>query len=238
MKLFTSAQKHRGFTLIELIVVIAILATLMGISYPAIIGFQENARISAANKTCVDLVSGVASFKQDHNGILPFYPNQTKPNKNDQIYLSTEANKDAGLVSILSGYEDGDEKLNINNEAYIKPTKTEEPRDGLFGESAQDLSLFDPWGKPYYIVLCEMDDGCIDPFTNKRIRKENCLVYCLGPDSEGIAEAHTAKKRSKASAGGTKRTKAEARLAAQRAKEDAEDAITDNIYSWKKTVKK
>lgn len=245
MKLFTSAQKHRGFTLIELIVVIAILATLMGISYPAIMGFQENARISSASKACMDIVSGVASFKQDHNGILPFYPNQAKPNRDDQIYLTTEAGKDAGLVSILTGYEDGDEKLNINNEAYMKPTKSEEPRDGLYGDNAQELSMFDPWGKPYYIVLCEMDDGCIDPFTNKRIRKENCLVYSLGPDSEGVADAHQAKKRSTKSrsagaktTGGTKQSKAEAKLAAQRAKEDAEDAIIDNIFSWKKTVKK
>ena len=233
MKTATRFSHLRGFTLIELIVVIAILATLMGISYPAIMGFQENARIAAASKTCVDVVSGVSHFKQDHNGIMPYYPNSTKPNRDDQIYLTTEAGKDAGLVSILTGYEEGDERLNINNEAYMKPTKAEEPRDGLYGESASELTLYDPWGKPYYVVLCETLDGCIDPFTNKRIRRENCLVYGLGPDGEGIAPAHLGNKARRTAAKGKGKGKSRAE-----AEEDAEDALLDNVYSWKKNVKK
>ena len=173
-----SFAQHGGFTLIELIVVIAILATLAGISYPAIMAVQDNARISASSKACMDIVSGVSSFKQDSNGMLPFYTKEAKPDRDDQIYLSTLPGKNAGLLSILTGYEeDEDDKLNRNNEAYIKPSKAEDPRDGLYGESAAELGLYDPWGKPYYIVLCEMDDGCIDPFTGKRIRRENCLVH-------------------------------------------------------------
>ena len=231
MKISTGSPFRRGFTLIELIVVIAILGTLAGISYPAIMGFQENARVSAANKTCVDIVAGVSHFKQDHNGILPYYPNSAKPNRDDQIFLTTEAGKDAGLVSVLTGYEENDEKLNINNEAYMKPTRAEEPRDGLFGESADELSLYDPWGMPYYVVLCESLDGCIDPFTNKRIRRENCLVYSTGPDKEGISRAHLGKAAKKA---GKKMTAAQKAAAA----EEAEDALIDNVYSWKKNVKK
>lgn len=228
MKTKYTKRFYRGFTLIELIVVIAILATLAGIAYPAIIGFQENARVSAANKACVDLVAGISNFKEDHNGILPYYPNAAKPNREDQIYLITERGKDAGLVSVLAGYEEGDEKLNINDEAYIKPTKAEQPKDGLYGDTASELTLYDPWGKPYYIVLCESLDGCIDPFTNKRIRRENSLVYSTGPDMEGIAPVHLGKPAKKGKKG--KKSAASA--------EDAEDAQMDNVYSWKKNVKK
>ena len=237
MKIATATKKFRGFTLIELIVVIAILATLMGISYPAIMGVQENARISSSYKTCVDVVAGVMNFKQDHNGIMPYYPRDAKPNRDDQIYLSTEPGKDAGMLAILTGYEEGDIKLNINDEAYIKPTKAEEKRDGLYGESARELGLYDPWGKPYYIVLCETNDGCIDPFTDKRIRRESCLVYGLGPDGEGIARAHAGKTKKK-SASGKGMSKEEKRQAVREAAEAEEDAILDNVFSWKKKSKK
>ncbi len=246
MKTAVSTRRMCGFTLLELIVVIAILATLMGIAYPAIMGVQENARIASSSKVCADLVAGVSNFKQDHNGIMPYYPKKAKPDKNDQIYLVTEPRKDAGLLSILTGYEDTDIKLNINNEPYMKPTRAESARDGLFGDEGSSLGLYDPWGKPYYIVLCEMTEGCIDPFTNQRIRRENCLVYGLGPDSDGIAQAHSGK--SKVSLGGSadkkkgkkgkKMSKKEAKQAAQEAQAAFDDAILDNIYSWKKAAKK
>lgn len=203
--------------------VIMILATLGGIAYPTIMGFQENARISAANKTCMDVVSGVAQFKQDHNGVLPYLANQVKPDRDDQVILTTQAGKDATLVSVLTGYEEGDTRLNVNNEAYMKPTKADQPKDGLYGESADELSLFDPWGMPYYVVLSESMDGCIDPFTGKRVRRESCIVYSTGPDKEGMAPAHAGKRARRA------KTK--------EAKEAAEEALEDNIYSWKKTKK-
>lgn len=235
MKNFSASPQNKGFTLIELIVVIAILATLMGIAYPAIVGMMESGRITAAHTTCNQIVSGVASFKQDHNGILPYNPNMAKPNKDDQIYLYTEASHDAGLVSILTGEEEEDERMNLNKEAYLNPTKVEEPRDGLYGSSARDLSLYDPWGKPYYIVLCESDDGAKDPFTNQRYRRVYSMVYSLGPDSEGIAPVHLSKAARKA---GNKNNKKQSKADAAQAAESAQEAILDNIYSWKKSSKK
>ncbi len=242
MKTTVPVKKVRGFTLIELIVVIAILATLASIGYPAIMSMRETASVAASSKMCADLVSGVSTFKQDHNGILPYYVQKAKPDKDDQIYLVTLPGKDAGLLSILTGYEeDNSMMLNHNKEAYIKPTRAEEMRDGLYGESGNELGLYDPWGKPYYVVLCEMTEGCVDPFTGKRRRGDSCLVYGLGPDGDGIAPAHEEKKHKSTSAGKGKKkkmSKAERRKAMREAQEAASDAISDNVYSWKKTSNK
>ena len=232
MKISNSAKKYSGFTLIELIVVIMILATLAGIAYPAIMGFMENGRIATANKVCSDIVAGVEQFKQDNNGILPYYPNRMKPDRDDQVYLITLPNKEAGLLGILTGYEDSGERLNTTGEAYIKPTKVESPIDGLYGESNDELGLYDPWGQPYYIVLSESTQGSIDPFTGKRVRNVTSLVYSIGPDKEGIAPAHLGKGKKS----GNKKKMNKAQKADAEA--EAKEAISDNVYSWKKTANK
>ncbi|MCH5285151.1 MAG: prepilin-type N-terminal cleavage/methylation domain-containing protein [Akkermansiaceae bacterium] len=224
MKSYPTFKRFHGFTLIELIVVIAILATLMGIAYPAIMSYRESANKAAADKIGKDIVGAVHQFRQDHNGILPFDPQMAKPNREDQIFLNTDRGKDAHLVSIITGYEEGDEKFNINNQAYMNPAKVEDRSNGLYGDSQSELGLYDPWGSPYYIVLCESDDGCIDPFTGKRYRGECCMVYSTGPDRAGIAPAHQGRK---------KKGKKSAALV-----EEEEDLIQDNVYSWKKITKK
>lgn len=236
MKTSEPIKYERGFTLIELIVVIAILGTLAGIAYPAYMSVRENANVAAASKMCTDVVAGVSTFKQDYNGILPYDIRKAKPDKDDQVYLVTLPGKDARLISILTGYEeDNDNKLNSRNEAYIKPTRAEEMRNGLFGESGDELGLYDPWGKPYYVVLCEMNDGCMDPFTGRRYRNDNCLVYGLGPDGDGIAPAHSEHRRAKVPGrGGQKMSKAEKKRAVREAQEAVAEALNDNVYSWKK----
>lgn len=229
MKRTLVSKHYRGFTLLELIVVIMILATLGGIAYPTIMSFLENGRISAANKTCMDIVAGVAQFKQDHNGVLPYQSSRLKPDRDDQVYIVTRAGKDGTMVAVLTGYEEDDSRLNANNEAYIKPTKADKKKDGLHGETASELSLFDPWGEPYYVVLSESMEGCIDPFTNKRVRRESCIVYSTGKDCLGVAPAHSGKK--------LRSTKAKTKGQKAQAAEEAEEALEDNIYSWKKTKK-
>ena len=71
-------------------------------------------------------------------------------------------------------------------------------------------------------MLCESLDGSIDPFTGKRHRGKDSMIYSTGPDKEGIAKGHMSRK--------AKRSK-------KAASEEEQDALSDNIYSWKKTAK-
>lgn len=227
-------RSRKGFTLIELIIVIAILATLAGIAYPTYMSIQENAKGTAAKKACLDIVEGVTRYSQDNNGMLPYDAKEVEPDQNDQIYLETSAGKDARLIQVLTNREeDDDNRLNVTRDTYLRSDEQDKPFDGLYIDSSEGINFYDPWGHAYQVVLCEEEKGCIDPFNaKKRFRGKKCLVYSLGADGEGMGmTASTAKSTSKSAKGG-KKSKAAAEAAAA-ASEAEEEAIEDNIYSWK-----
>ena len=231
MKMTFTTHQKKGFTLIELLVVIAILATLAGISSPIIMSQMEAARESTARKTCLDIVEGATRFRTDY-GVLPFRTDEAEPTEenNYQVSLSTEVGSDAGMLAILTNREeDDDNRMNTNKDYYIRSDVQEKKAEGLYEDPATGdlVGLYDPWGKPYYVLMCEENDGCTDPFTGKKLRSKNCIAYSLGVNGTGKAPETipTTGKRNKKDKKNTEMTIEE---------EEAEEAIADNIYSWKK----
>ncbi|MCQ2364017.1 MAG: prepilin-type N-terminal cleavage/methylation domain-containing protein [Akkermansia sp.] len=214
-------HSRKGFTLIELIIVIAILATLASIAYPTYMSIQDNAKGTAAKKACLDIVEGVTRYAQDNNGMLPYDAKEVEPDKKDQIYLETSAGKDARLIQILTNREeDDDNRLNVTRDTYLRSDEQDKPFDGLYIDSSDGINFYDPWGHSYQVVLCEEEKGCIDPFNaKKRFRGKKCLVYSLGSDGEGM--------------GMTSSTAGTRKPAKGAAAEAEEESIEDNIYSWK-----
>lgn len=66
MKLQSLKKKKKGFTLLELLVVLAILAILIAIAIPVYKGQKEKAAITAHNANVRVLETAVESYKQDH----------------------------------------------------------------------------------------------------------------------------------------------------------------------------
>lgn len=79
MKLQTLKKKKKGFTLLELLVVLAILAILIAIAIPVYKNQKEKAAITAHNANVRVLETAVESYKQDKGE----YPKDVEQLKND-----------------------------------------------------------------------------------------------------------------------------------------------------------
>jgi len=64
-------MKHRGFTLVEILVVIAIIATLVGIGVPVSNSFIAKSREAACLNKLRGLGVATESYLQDHNNLMP-----------------------------------------------------------------------------------------------------------------------------------------------------------------------
>ena len=117
MKLQTLKKKKKGFTLLELLVVLAILAILIAIAIPVYKNQKEKAAITAHNANVRVLETALESYKQDH-GKLP-----------DELdidelveggYIKSVPKVPAGAIKDLDATE-----YKIGNDGSIEPHEVE-----------------------------------------------------------------------------------------------------------------
>src|SRR5687767_12553385 len=68
-----SKLPRRGFTLVELMVVIVIIAVLMGLLLPAIFSARESARTIQCKNNLRQIGLAILNYSHHHNGALPTY---------------------------------------------------------------------------------------------------------------------------------------------------------------------
>ena len=115
MKLLALKNKKKGFTLLELLVVLAILAILIAIAVPVYKNQKEKAAITAHNANVRVLETAVESYKQDKGE----YPKDVEQLKNDG-YIKSVPKVPAGSVKDSDAKEYGIEK-----DGTIKPHEVE-----------------------------------------------------------------------------------------------------------------
>ncbi len=149
-----SSMLRKGFTLIEILVVIAIIAILASISYGPIIEFMEKGKEAEAKKVAKDFQIAITTFQEDYDGNLPY--DGTYPDEDTNL-----TSNNVNFLAVLMGAESAND-INEKEKPYFTGKNAQNKRNGfvLNGEVIQ--GFVDHWGNPYTMRLDYDADKEID----------------------------------------------------------------------------
>jgi type IV pilus assembly protein PilA len=127
IKLFT--KKRKGFTLIELIVVIAILGILAAIAIPRIGGFTDSAK-EQADKVMASTIKNATAMALANGDIVATnntgsFTVKAAGESVEDITGITKPSDDNGILTLISGYVDELTNLTKDVKVTITDTKVE-----------------------------------------------------------------------------------------------------------------
>ncbi len=176
MKLNTPQRTNRAFTLIEMLVVIAIIGILAGILLPVIASSKAKAKIVQAKTEMKNLAVAISAFQAQYS----IFPTSDTDARGGVDMTYTNGNSD--IIRILL---DVDEAGTVNEGHKRNPQKTVF-LNGKMVQTGQpgigkDYNFRDPWGTPYVITLdLNYDNACEDKIYGKF--RVPVMIWSYGPN--------------------------------------------------------
>ena len=184
-------MKHRLFTLVELLTVIAVIAILAGIAVPVVVGMQSKGRETSARADMNAIKMALTQFKADYS-IFPVTGVSTDTLYHAGFSAPNTTNGDQAIDTLISHLtlilpkpgtndvpQDYTSTLNKKKRKYLDaPAK---PVEALFkvGDDNPKIGFMklDPWGRRYNIAID----------TNYDKKLELTKVF-LGTGTSGVEE--------------------------------------------------
>jgi prepilin-type N-terminal cleavage/methylation domain-containing protein len=151
----------RGFTLVELLVVITIIIVLVSMLFPAFRGIQDQAKRTQAKNDLNQITTAISAFYTEY-GRYPVDPTITNPSDaNGGTFTASSANNyllfDV-LRNDISRNQTMVQSLNPRQIVFIEPPIAKDqvnPKLGICTGTtcAKPGVWYDPWGYPYNITL-------------------------------------------------------------------------------------
>ena len=202
-------MKHRFFTLVELLTVIAVIAILAGIAVPVVVGMQSKGRETAARADMNAIKLALTQFKADYSVWPQISPDSSLIGSND-LLIETPFSPASTLSKAEEAYDKITEALTYNKvdsstpdnpsanygnkkkRRYLDPpaktVETKNPKTGYY--------KLDPWGRRYNIALDWNYDSKINLSSSNKFGEETSpvlgqiLIYSYGTaEDDGDTDA-------------------------------------------------
>lgn len=179
-------RPRSAFTLIELLTVIAIIAVLMGLLFPAIGGVKESARKAQAKNEAIGIVNAVKGYYTEY-GKYPLLTGTSGgkyTSDNDKLF---------NVLRAISGLSGEQLALNPRKISFIEVPSAKGTGAAQKAGITTNGVFVDPWGNPYQIWI---DDDYNNEITNPYGSNKGAGV---DPLNTGVIAFSFGKDKSKAS---------------------------------------
>jgi prepilin-type N-terminal cleavage/methylation domain-containing protein len=155
---FQTTGTQRGFTLVELLVVLTVIAVLLGLLFPVFSGVQERAKRVEAKNDLTQIVTAVNAYYTEYGT----YPLPEGINADGYtVGVGGASSKD--VFDALRGMPSS---LNPRRIAFINPAEVKDrnhPRSGV--APPPNGQFYDPWGQPYVLRMdADYDEQVPNPY--------------------------------------------------------------------------
>lgn len=186
---------RRAFTLIEMLVVVAIIGILASILLPVLAGAKKRAKLTQARAEANNIEAAVAGYQSQYT-LAPVPKALSDDSAFNPAADYSFSVSNSWVISILMDAEvlaNAGHARNPQRHQYLNPG-TLKPGITSAGVSSDDYNFRDPWGNPYVIAFDLNYDNAVEitgpdrvynPYPYGRIPK-SVLVWSMGPD--GVAE--------------------------------------------------
>lgn len=200
----TSSQPRatvHAFTLVELLTVIAIIAILMGLLFPAIGIIKEQARKVQAKNDVTNIVAAVKQYYTEY-GKYPAVQDPPSTGGTDDLVGDPAVNpagNNNALFNTLRAISTGlneNHKFNPRRIVFFEgkaAADTASPRGGFSDKTTDPTTqgnFYDPWGKQYNVIVDSNYDNVITldsqytDFSAKDAPRVGCGAFSLGKDNK------------------------------------------------------
>ena len=157
----TKPSNTPGFTLIEILVVIAIIVTLMSISVPIVIRQIHVGKETEARAYMKDIDTAMGLYLQDNHDIFPTATETYYPPQDRIRYLATS--QGAHVVRALTGtYRYSERHNNPKQKVYFSSRRYDWGQGGKHTDQEISNHFIDPWGDGYNFYIDFSGDGVLD----------------------------------------------------------------------------